>query len=132
MSASIFARPAKLPSLIIWRCGQVWLPIGNPSGLARTVTAPAAKRPPMAASAAACRRKSRLESAAMTDLSSMLIARLKPSPRLSRQRERVQRITGADDDKLPAVEHERDRRVRRRRVKPGVPQRIAGRWIVSD
>src|SRR5215510_14697730 len=50
----------------------------------------------------------------------------------TREREGVQRIAGADDDELAAVEHVGDRRVRRCGVQAGVPQRIAGCRIVGD
>src|SRR6185503_14507265 len=64
MSASFFRSPAKLPSLIIARWGQVWLPIGSPSGLARISAAPAARNPATAASVPVFFKNSRLESAA--------------------------------------------------------------------
>src|SRR5262245_39859535 len=50
----------------------------------------------------------------------------------TREGEGVERIAGADDDELAAVEQVGDRRVRRRRMKAGVPQRIAGGRIVGD
>src|SRR5260221_10325156 len=48
------------------------------------------------------------------------------------QRERVQRITGADDDVLTAVEQVRLRSVARVRAEAGVPQRLAVRRVVRD
>src|SRR4026209_800229 len=51
--------PAKLPSLIIARCGQVWLPIGNPSGFAPSVVPVPASLPATIASVPAILTNSR-------------------------------------------------------------------------
>ena len=64
MSASCFNRAGK-SCLIIARCGQVWLPMGSPSGLARKSVAHAARNPATAASAAVFRKNSRLDIAGM-------------------------------------------------------------------
>src|SRR6516225_5185744 len=40
-SARSRQRPAKSPSLILWRWGYVWLPIGSPKGADRSAGAPA-------------------------------------------------------------------------------------------
>src|SRR5689334_13195734 len=66
MSLSVCSNPAKLPSLIICRCGYVWLPIGIPRGFASSSAPPAAARmPATAASVAVFLKNSRLEIAAM-------------------------------------------------------------------
>src|SRR5262249_51428668 len=90
--------------------GQAWLPIGSPSGLARSLTTPAASN----------------------TVSSSRLEHSDTSASSSRQREGVQRIARADHDELPSVEHERNRGVRGRRVKARMPERIAGRRIISD
>src|SRR2546423_11070729 len=48
------------------------------------------------------------------------------------QRERVERIPGADDDELPSVEEKRLRSVRGVGTEAGVPQRCAGGGVVGD
>src|SRR5262245_20443828 len=76
MSASAFSSPATFPSLIIWRCGQVWLPMGSPSGLAANSAAPATRNPATAASVAVFRRNSRRDRSAMrTPLPSKSLSR---------------------------------------------------------
>ena len=59
MFLSATSSPAKLPSLIIARWGQVWLPIGSPSGLAFSRATPPASMPATIASVPAILTNSR-------------------------------------------------------------------------
>src|SRR5436190_23753396 len=62
-------RPAKSPSLIRWRCGQVWLPIGRPNGFICISRAKVGRNAAAAEVAADCLRNSRLEISSISHLS---------------------------------------------------------------
>src|SRR5215213_7500644 len=69
-----FSSAANSPDWILVRCGYVWLPIGSPSGFARSAATFAARKPATATSAAVFLKNSRLVMAAISISSRVLLA----------------------------------------------------------